>query len=129
MTNEIRVGSWLFGSGGIKRKVTADVIQKAVDSVRIKASMPIPLKEEMLMKTTPMVQLPNNKAAFDFVNGPWIMRLLKVDYYWSVHLAFVKPSTDPVGIPFYPHLRDIEYVHQLQNLILDLFGIEIEIEP
>lgn len=123
MINEIRIGSWLFGSGGIKRQITIDVLQKAVESVRSKISMPVPLTEETLMKVTPMIPAPNDKVAFHFTNGPWTLRLMKNDYYWSCHLAFAN------DVPFYPHLRDIEYVHQLQNLVLDLFGIELVLEP
>lgn len=124
--NTIRIGSWLFGSDKSKKQVTPQTIAYAIRSFESKDVMPIPLKEEMLMKITPMIPAPGDKIAFHFTNGAWIVRLLKVDYYWSVHLTY---SAAAVGVPFFPHLKDIEYVHELQNILLEILGIEVEIEP
>lgn len=125
MINEIRIGSWLFGTDKTKKRVTAEAFPFVASALIIKKVMPIPLREEALMKITPMIEAPGNKVAFHFTNDAWMIRLLKVDHYWSVHLAF-NPNE---GVVFYPHLRDIEYVHQLQNIVLEVLGIELEIEP
>lgn len=126
MINEIRIGSWLFGTDKTKKQVTSHGFPHVIAALNNKTAMPIPLKEETLMKVTPMINAPNNKVAFHFtLNTAWTLRLMKSDYYWSCHLAFMGQH----DVAFYPHLKNIEYVHQLQNLVLDLFGIELVLEP
>ena len=106
--NELRIGNWVFNIYNNPVKVT--VIDDTVDWCK-----PIPLTPEIL-----------EKCGFDNDDNDF---LKTIDDRSSLHINLEKKRTLIESYDGIVKLKNINYLHQLQNLVFALTGEELNFKP
>lgn len=132
-TSDLRLGNWLNFKGENKRVTSVDEEHLNLNSEDFENSQgkyeqvwhsyddsiePIPLTPEILLKAGFKGRIPDSEQVLSWRNGN---KVILNCYKTEPNKYFVYPAL------WEPTLK-IEFIHQLQNLIYSLTGVELEIK-
>lgn len=118
--NELRIGNWLNDFANEPHQVIHLTKDKTI------LETPIPLTEDWLLK----FGLMKFKTETGLLYSTFYSDIREFRIYWPQNNRVMSLHCRPDATEWFPDLvRNIQYVHQLQNLYFALTGNELTIEP